>query len=192
MGFARPPRRVNLICGILSSDVDLMARAISQLVKYAGPTDLVSEVWPFVFTDYYELEMGTGLQRQFVSFERLIDPGTLVGMKTLANDLEARLCDDCGVPRSQRVVNLDPGYLSLSKLVLATTKDYNHRLYLGDGIYGEVTLHYQGGRWQAWPWTYADYADGLYFGWLTQVREALKDKLSAAGRDEPPVGGSAF
>lgn len=179
MGLVRSPRPVNLICGLISNDPDLMSRAVRMLVEYAGPTDAVSVIWPFDSTDYYELEMGEDLQRQFVSFAKLIDPGNLAHQKILSNELERRICYECGLPADQRRVNLDPGYLSLSKLVLATTKDYSHRLYLRDGIYAESTLHFEDGRWIAWPWTYPDYADGRYHEFFGQVRELYKAKLNA-------------
>jgi len=175
----RSPRPVNLICGLISNDPDLMARAVRMLVEYAGPTDAVSGWWAFDSTDYYELEMGEGLQRQFVSFAKLIDPGELAQQKILSNELERRICYECGVPADQRRVNLDPGYLSLSKLVLATTKDYSHRLYLRDGIYAESTLHFENGRWMPWPWTYPDYAEERYHAFFGEVRELYKAKLNA-------------
>jgi len=183
MGVIRPARPVNLICGLISNDPDLMVRAVGLMSHYYGPTDEVSETWPFACTDYYELEMGEGLQRRFVSFERLIDPSELVDTKILTNDLEQRICRDCGLPEEQRRVNMDPGYVSLSKLVLATTKDYSHRIYLRSGIYAESTLHYEHGRWVGWPWTYPDYADTRYHAFFVEVRERFKTKLTE--RDTP-------
>jgi len=181
MGAIRPPRRVNFICGILTGDEDLAARAIQLLKRQIGPIDEVSETWPFDATDYYEPEMGEALKRQFVAFAHLGDPVELPHLKVLTNDLETRIARDLALPELPRPVNLDPGYLTLSKLVLATTKDYSHRVYLRDGIYAESTLHYHDGRWQAWPWTYPDYADGRYHGFFTRVREHLKSKLSEDG-----------
>lgn len=179
MGAIRPPRPVNLICGLISNDPDLMTRAVRFLVQHQGPTDAVSELWPFDDTDYYTLEMGENLQRQFVSFERLIDPGQLATVKRLTNELERRINYDLGLPENQRRVNLDPGYLTLSKIVLATTKDFSHRLYIGSGMYAESTLHFEAGRWQAWPWTYPDYAGPRYHAFFEQLREAYKDKLNS-------------
>ena len=162
MGFVRSPRPVNLVCGLVSSDPDLMARAVRLLEQRQGPRDAASEVWPFDYTDYYAVEMGENLQRQFISFAQLIDPGALAGIKVLANELERRVNLDLGLPEEQRRVNIDPGYLTLAKLVLATTKDYSHRMYIGQGIYAESTLHYEHGQWIAWPWTYPDYAGPRY------------------------------
>jgi len=179
MGAIRPPKPVNLICGLISNDPDLCTRAVRLLCEYVGPTDEVTEFWPFDFTDYYQVEMGEDLLRQFVSFDRLIEPVELAGLKVLTNDIERRVCEACGLPTTQRRVNLDPGYIATSKLVLATTKDVGHRVYLRDGIYAESTLHYQGGQWLPWPWTYPDYADGSYHPFLNRVRERLKNKLKA-------------
>ncbi|MHC4442434.1 MAG: DUF4416 family protein [Planctomycetota bacterium] len=181
MGAIRLVRQVNLICGLISNDPDLMGRAVRLLVEHAGGTDLVSELWPFDTTDYYDVEMGEGLQRKFVSFERTINPGELAHVKILTNELERRISYDCGVPENQRLVNLDPGYVTLSKLVLATTKDYSHRIYLGQGIYAESTLRYENSQWTAWPWTYPDYADMRYHEFFKEVREKYKQKLSSLG-----------
>ena len=189
MAAIRSVRPVNLICGLISDDPDLMTRAIQLLSKHAGPTDLVIDLCPFDMTDYYETEMGSDLQRRFVSFERLIQPGELVAFKQITNDLEECLIRDCAMPAGMRPVNLDPGYLTLSKLVLATTKDFSHRLFLGGGIYAESTLHYEGGGWIPWPWTYPDYVDGRYFPFLDQVRDGLKVKLTA--EPAPPQQGRA-
>lgn len=189
MGAIRPPKRVNLICGLIANDPDLMDRAIRLLSEHVGPVDEVSELWPFEDTDYYTLEMGENLRRRFVSFSRLIDPVELAGLKILSNELEARICRECGLPDSQRRVNLDPGYIALGKLVLATTKDYSHRLYLRDGIYAESTLHFENGRWVPWPWTYPDYADSRYHAFFMRVRERLKEKLNAVSSDPAPGKG---
>jgi len=189
MGVIRSPRPVNLICGLISSDSDLIARAVKMLSKYCGPADIVSQVWPFDLTDYYEVEMGTGLLRQFASFENLIDPGQLASIKVQTNQIEERIGCECGLPEGQRPVNIDPGYIELSKLVLATTKNGSHRVYLRDGIYAESTLHYRTGRWTAWPYTYPDYADERYHAFFEQVRDRYKAKLDATGEPRRMEGG---
>jgi len=185
MGAIRSPRPVQPICGLISSDPDLMRRAVALLARHCGEPDAQSELWPFDSTDYYEPEMGPGLQRMFVAFGRLMDPGGLRDLKILTNDLERRISRDLGLPEQRRTVNLDPGYMALSKLVLATTKDHAHRVYLGGGIYAECTLRYEHARWVPWPWTYPDYADERYHRFFTEVRERyqarLQDLTSARG-----------
>ena len=178
MGAIRAPEPVNLICGLISNDPDLMARAIRMMKEHIGPTDEITERCPFDMTDYYTAEMGEDLQRQFVSFEKLIQPDEIVYLKTLTNQLETRITRDLGLPEDHRRVNLDPGYITLSKLVLATTKDFSHRVYLRDGIYAEVTLRYTGGKWTPCPWTFPDFADERYHAFLDRVRQRFKEKLS--------------
>jgi len=113
--------------------------------------------------------------RRFVTFTELIDPGELVELKLHTNALEQELAVE-----GKRRVNLDPGYVSLAKLVLATTKNQWHRIYLAQGIYAEVTLSYQHGAWQPQPWTYPDYASPGYLDLLAGVRRRYKTQLEQA------------
>jgi len=177
MGHIRPPRRVKLICGMIGPDHDLMRRAAKMTTHAFGEIDLTSEVWAFNATDYYEVEMGPDLKRWFVSFRELISPERIAEIKRLTMATETRLAEECLRPASQRVVNLDPGYVDLSKLVLATTKDHAHRIYLDRGIYAEVTLRFHQGRWTPWPWTYPDYAAETYHAFFVQVRQRLVEQL---------------
>jgi hypothetical protein len=179
MGAIRPPKKAVLFAGLLSGDEDLLRRAAHILQKHFGPVLATSDLWPFDQTDYYEAEMGPDLQRQFVAFTEMIDPGRLAEIKRETNDIEGRISVECVLPEGFRAVNIDPGYLTLSKMVLATTKDYSHRMYLGRGIYAEVTLHFESGRWQPWPWTYPDYASGRYDEFFAALREYLKERISA-------------
>lgn len=179
MGAIRPPKRAKLLVGLLSGDADLMALARRRLKQHFGEIDLETELWPFTSTDYYQAELGDDVKRQFVFFRELVSVERLAEIKRLANDMELRICDDLALPHATRPVNIDPGYITLSKLVLASTKDYSHRIYLQRGVYAEVTLHYHGGGWQSWPWTYPDYAADTYHATFTQARELLKEQLSA-------------
>lgn len=172
MGTAREPAPVKLIASLLTGDVGLLPGVRAALVDAFGPTDLESEILLFDHTDYYAAEFGPALQRQFVTFERLIAPQDLTAAKRQTNDLEQALAQE-----GRRRVNIDPGYVSLSKLVLATTKDHAHRLYLGQGIYGEVTLAYQQGRFRPWPWTYSDYASDRYCALFMEIRKRYKAQI---------------
>ncbi len=184
MGRIRPPRPAKLICGLIGGDADLLARARNLLAKQIQQIESVSDIWPFDQTDYYQQEMGQDLKRQFVSFAGVVQADRLAEIKRLTNQLEQRIADDVLDPDIPRPVNLDPGYITLSKLVLATTKDYSHRIYLQAGIYAEVTLHYESGGWQAWPWTYPDYAAPTYHAFFTQVRETLRRHLAESGDED--------
>ncbi len=172
MGTAREPAPVKLIASLLTGDVDMLPKVRAALARAFGPTDLESEILPFDHTDYYAAEFGSALQRQFVTFERLIAPEDLPAVKRQTNEMERALAQE-----GRRRVNIDPGYVSLSKLVLATTKDHAHRLYLGQGIYGEVTLAYQQGRFRPWPWTYSDYASDSYCALFLEIRKRYKAQI---------------
>jgi hypothetical protein len=176
MARPRAPERVRLFAGLLSNDPDLMRRARQQLTKILGPVDLESDLWPFDQTDYYEPEMGPDLQRRFISFEIPVPPDVLPEIKLATNGLEQQIADEALLPDIARPVNIDPGYIDLTKLVLATTKDRGHRIYLARGIFAEVTLQYTAGNWQALPWTYPDYTSPEYHAFFTRVRDRLQDQ----------------
>jgi hypothetical protein len=113
------------------------------------------------------------LLKQFVVPAQTIDPGRLSAIKQLTNDWEAEYAAGAGHPES-RPLNLDPGYLTLAKLVLASTKDHAHRIYLADGIYSEVTLSYRGKAWQPFDWTYPDYRRADFQQFFTECRGLLR------------------
>ncbi|MBN2211965.1 MAG: DUF4416 family protein [Sedimentisphaerales bacterium] len=175
-----PPKPVKLIVGMLSRDEGLFVPAESKMAALWGAIDITSKVMAFEQTRYYEKEMGTGLRRKFVAFVDLIRPEKLACVKHQSNAIEAELAATeakrLGVARP---INLDPGYVEPSKLVLATTKNYSHRIYIGENMYAEATLRYHQGQWQGWPFTYPDYASGAYFDFLTSVRERLMEQLSS-------------
>ncbi|MBU0638204.1 MAG: DUF4416 family protein [Planctomycetes bacterium] len=187
MARLRAPQPVKLFCGLLSSDVDLLQRARQLLQRRSGPIDLVSEIWPFDQTDYYQEEMGADLKRQFVSFEQPVPPDALPGIKHDTNAVEEEIAAQCAGLEITRPVNLDPGYLDLGKLVLATTKDRSHRLYIGQSMYAEVTLHFMNNRWQTWPWTYPDYHRAEYHEFFVRVRDRLRQQR----RDLPDAFGES-
>lgn len=178
MGRPRPPLPVKLIVGMLSTDGDLLRRARQLLSRAFGAVDAETELWPFEHTAYYREEMGEPLLRQFLSFADTISPERLAEIKRYTNELEASLADEALAVEHPRPVNLDPGYVDLGKLVLATTKDRSHRIYISGGVYAEVTLMFTEGAWRAMPWTYPDYAEPRYHGFLATVRELLKTARS--------------
>jgi hypothetical protein len=163
---------------MLSNDVGLFEIAGTRLEKKLGPVELKSHIFPFIYTDYYEAEMGKDIKRQLFSFQKLMDPGTLADLKLFTNKLEEEFQKERTVrPERGRPINLDPGYLTGSKLVLASTKDYYHRIYLGKGIYAEVTLRYVRGAFEPLPWTYTDYRSKEYMDFFTEIRTLYMKKL---------------
>ncbi|MBL8889204.1 MAG: DUF4416 family protein [Planctomycetaceae bacterium] len=176
MGVLMPPAPVILFCAIYGNKATSLAWAREKLVAKWGKLALTSAELPFNETQYYEASMGRNLQKQLLAFADLHPPESLPQWKLESNELEAEF-QALGGHDVARAVNIDPGYVTLAKLVLATTKDRDHRLYIGQGIFAEVTLHFKHGRWQHDRWTYADYQRPEYHEFLTQCRELLKVKL---------------
>jgi hypothetical protein len=172
------PKPVKLIIGILAANNKCLNTAVDVLIDHFGKADFTSEVWPFDKTDYYKKQTGTHILRQFISIERLIDPGKLVKIKHKTNKLEQKLAKTLVLPLP-RPVNLDPGIIEPSKLVLATTKNYSHRIYIGDNLYAEVTLIFDKGRWRPLEHTYPDYRQQCYFDFFEKVRTRLLEQLKS-------------
>ena len=161
---------------MISARPELFDRAARALSETFGPVDLTSEIMDFDFTHYYDRQMGSPLHRRFVAFSSCVSPEALVEAKWATNALEGEFAAQLG-PEPPRPINLDPGYVEASKLVLASMKNFSHRIYLGRSVYAEVTLQYHGGSWAAMPWTFPDYACGRYHPFLTQVRDRLRAQL---------------
>jgi hypothetical protein len=165
---------VKLIAGMIGRGGEIFPEALAPLESRCGPVDFQSEFIPFDFTGYYEKEMGPSLLRRFYSFQNLIDPGDLPELKIETNRIEDELCDR---ETGRRRINIDPGYVALSKLVLATTKERPHRIHIGRGIYAEVTLQYQGSSFSPWDWTYPDYRTETYISIFNRIRDEYASKL---------------
>ena len=170
------PEPVKLIIGILAADEQCLTVARDAIVAEFGPADLISDIWPFTQTDYYEDQAGEHILRQFVTIDKLIDPGELAAIKHKTNEMEQTLATQLDVGL-RRPVNFDPGYIELSKLVLASTKNFSHRIYIGDNMYAEVTLTYSKGTWIDYRYTFADYKQGKYHDFLSKVRERLLEQV---------------
>lgn len=179
MAQVGPPPSVKLFCGMICAQAEMFARARRRLETAFGPVDLESPVMPFDMTDYYAKQMGRNLLRRFVSFERLVRPDRLVSAKVRTNRIEADFTRRYGQV-TPRPINLDPGYITEASLVLATMKNFSHRIYLARGVYGDLTLMYRRGRWEKLPWTFPDYASGRYDEFLVEARWLL----SARKREE--------
>ena len=175
MGQVKTPQPVKLIVGAFAPDGALLEEARAAVAAEWGGVDFESGLLPFEHTTYYQPQFGTGLLRRIWTCGPLIDPGALAAIKLRTNELEQRWAVE-----GRRRVNLDPGYLSLAKLVLATTKNHGHRIYLGSGIYAEVTLAYRDGGFRPWPWTYPDYATSRYCELFAAIRRRYVGQLRGA------------
>ena len=164
---------------MISADVNLLAAAVGPLSEAFGAVDILSDAMDFDFTHYYDDQMGSPLHRQFVSFAECVRPDGLAAAKLRTNGIEADFARRrAGGPA--RPINLDVGYVEPAKLVLASMKNFSHRVYLGSGVYAEVTLMYRKAGWESLPWTFPDFASGRYDAFLTAVRDGLRGEKGAA------------
>ncbi len=172
MGRIKEHPPVKLVVGMISGRRPLFEAAQRGLATRFGPVDYQSDLLPWTFTDYYSWEMGEDLWRKFMAFQWLIDPAELAEIKLLTNWLEDEFSSE-----GKRAINLDPGYLDSAKLVLATTKDRAHRLYIGQGVFAEVTLYYKKGTFVPWEWTYPDYRTPEYIALFNQIRNLYREQM---------------
>ncbi len=172
MGAPNTPAPVKFITGILAASDALLPEARVALTEHYGPIDHASVQTDWTVSAYYREEMGPTIRRQFLSFERLIAADDLAALKLATNNLEGRWRSASG-----RQVNIDPGYIAATKLVLASTKDAAHRIYLGRGIYAEVTLLFTDGSFRPHPHTYPDYAARDAVAFFNGVRATYLEQL---------------
>lgn len=167
--MAKPcnPLPAKLIIGMISREPLLFEKIKKILSDKFGKIDMAGPVFNFNQTHYYENEMGADLKRQFLTFEPLVRAERLTKIKLLTNSLEKKFTGTS----LKRAINIDPGYLSLSKLVLATTKNYSHRIYAGCGIFEEITLCFKENTFQPLPWTYPDYRSKNYIDLFNDIRK---------------------
>jgi len=171
----KPFLPVKLICGIIASEERLFSEAEKRLASLYGNVDSRSPRIAFNLTAYYESQMGAGLHREFLSFAALIDPSRLSEIKIRTNILESEISADCGEGR--RAVNLDPGYLTPAALIMATAKDFSHRIPLSDGIYGHLEFLFTRTGIRRLAWTYPDFADEGYQRYFVELRRAYLAQL---------------
>ncbi len=166
----QPVDPVKLFCGVLLSEQADWERMQARLWDCFGPIDYTSKSFVFDATDYYQPEMGAGIRRLFVSFERLIDPAEIVSVKLESNRLEEEFLFSEG----GRSINLDPGYMDTFKVVLASAKSGWQKIYLDRGIYADPTLYYRKGAFYPFEWGFPDFKGGLYNEALLQIRQRYK------------------
>ncbi|MFH1673339.1 MAG: DUF4416 family protein [Pseudomonadota bacterium] len=166
MSTPQKPKPAKLIVGLFLNDKVIIRKVTESLAAYCGQPDAVSPWLSFHHTDYYAPEMGQPLFRRLFAFADLIEQDTLSDIKLFANKLEQDFMSG-----GKRLVNIDPGYLLAERFVLATGKNYTHRIYLRDGIYADLTLIYNKGIFHPLDWTYPDYTEGEMFTFLECVRK---------------------
>ena len=165
MSRPRKPAPAKLVTGMFMRRKELFDQAAAELVASYGDLDMVSPWMPFDYTRYYEKEMGGPLSRRLIVFRGLIEQDELAAVKLKTNALENQF-----ELQGKRQINIDPGYLLLERFVLASGKNFTHRIYMSQGIYADLTLIYRHGAFEKLPWTYPDYADAPMTDFLSQVR----------------------
>jgi len=165
MSIIQTPKPVKLVIGIFMKDRNLLKPVAQDLTDSFGPIDLAGPWFLFDFTNYYESEMGAPLFRRVLSFKDLIPPYDLANIKLITHNLENK-----HLKNDKRMVNIDPGYMAHERFVLATAKNFAHRICIGNGIYADLTLIYTKEAFQTLPWTYPDYAHNNMRTFLTRVR----------------------
>jgi Domain of unknown function (DUF4416) len=166
------PEDVKLVSSLFSPQETLLEQVIRELQASFGPVDWTSPSLCFDRTSYYEREMGWPLYRRFVSYRRLIRPEEIVQVKLVCIRVENEYS-----LAGKRQINIDPGYISLERLILTTGKNYTHRIYLSKGIYADLTLVFRKGSFVSLQWTYPDYADPTVIGYFNEVRARYKAQL---------------
>ncbi|MBN2009926.1 DUF4416 family protein [candidate division KSB1 bacterium] len=170
MGHVNAVQDVKLFAGITFQDERTLANVQQLLEHRFGEIDMQSPIFDFTFTTYYAVEMGAALQKVFWSFSLLIPPEKLVDAKLFSNNIEARFATHDG----KRTINIDPGYLSNGNIVLATTKNFAHRVYLGKGIYGDMHMIFRHNQFHPLEWTYPDYSQPLAMDFFLKIREIYR------------------
>ena len=178
MSVPRPPKPAKLVISLFLREKHLISPVAKDLADTLGSMDMVSFWFEFDFTSYYETEMGKPLYRRILTLQSLIEQEDLADIKLATNEIERKYSEN-----GKRRVNIDPGYMVPARFVLATGKDYAHRVYIGKRIYADVTLIYQQGQFQVLPWTYPDYAADVMRDYLDRVRNQYM-----AGLKRCPLG----
>ena len=174
MSIPQAPKPAKLVIGLIMKDRSLFESLGVELSAGFGSVDMVSSWMPFDYTSYYEPEMGKPLFRRLLTYKKLIHQDELPEIKLATNRLEESVAQG-----GRRRVNIDPGYLLYERFVLASGKNFSHRIYIGRNIYADLTLIYQRGGFEKLPWTYPDYADQPMLEFLTRVRRKYAIDLKA-------------
>ncbi|MEN2985205.1 MAG: DUF4416 family protein [Thermodesulfovibrionaceae bacterium] len=172
MGKPGKPKKVLLFIGTLFNDEEYYFKAKEILESIFGEILFESAKMQWNYSNYYSDELGSPIQRRFIFFKNLISEEDLAEIKIKTNEIEDSLSLE-----GKRKINLDPGYLGLAKIVLATTKDYSHRIYLKKGIYAEVTLIFKNSSFQPHINTYRDYASEDYIKLFNLARTLYKELI---------------
>jgi len=174
-----PPGR--LVVSIIYSSIDALADALKLLERQFGRVQYETIETTYSATTYAE-EMGDSLQRRFFSFEKPVERDRLPQIKTACQKIEKQFGDHVD-DFTFRTVNLDPGILTPDNLVMASTREYNHRIYLSDGVFADLVLVFAKGRFVRMPWTISDFYHGEAIEFFLRVRASFELMEEPAGSE---------
>jgi len=183
MSIPGDPGPAMAVLSVLSARMEaLWPDILGRVTALFGPPVHVSDALPFDFTAYYDAELGTPIVRRMLGFSQLTPQDALADIKLATNALEGVFARADG----RRRVNLDPGLLTQERLVLATGKNFGHRIYLRCGIFADLTLVFRKGSWHILPWTFPDYRSPALLAELTTLRGLFRQLLDASGTPTGP------
>ena len=160
----------------MAGEPEVFSITQEELANLYGPIDMESDIFPFTYTDYYSKQMGgSSLMRKFISFDTLIAPETLSDIKMTANHIEEKIKTKLQSPH--RIVNIDPGIINDSSLIMATVKDFAHRIPLQQGIYGHLELLFGKKEIRILGWTYPDFRKETYHSFFLNARKKYLDQI---------------
>ena len=179
MSIPKAPEPAKLVIGLFMKEKRLIEKITAEFIEAFGSIDMVSPWFPFDYTDYYKPEMSAPLFRRMLAFKELVRQNSLADIKTLTNKIELNYSRE-----EKRLVNIDPGYMLKERFVLATGKNFTHRIYIGRKIYADLTLIYTKGEFKKLPWTYPDYSNKNMLSFLIQVRKKYVVDLKREKNDK--------
>lgn len=183
MSVRRHPAAAALVVSVIYQREDRFDEAARRMAAAWGRPHRISEPFRFDKTGYYRGEMGEPLFRRFFVGCRPVERDALPGIKVGAETIERELAAG-----GRRTVNIDPGLLSDENFILSTGKNFSHRVYLGDGVFADLTLVYRGGEYRPLPWTYPDYAAGETRDFLAEIREIFRRARKRGENGRPDRG----
>lgn len=173
MGVIKQHKPVKFFCAVTFCNNIKLSDIADKIESVFGEIELQSGLYNFSqYTDYYKAEMGDNLKKNFIAFTKIREPELLVKYKIETNQLEKDF-----LSKGRRTINIDPGYLTEAKIILATTKDYSHRIYLGEGIFGDLHLFFENGSFRKQQWTYPDYRQDSAIDFFNKMRLCYREQL---------------
>jgi hypothetical protein len=180
MSLRSVPLPGKLLISVIYREEGVFREAAARIVGLFGEAERTSEAFPFDRTEYYTREMGAPLSRRFIVTAGEYPRDSLADAKIAAEKVEGEFSTD-----GRRAVNVDPGLLTDENFLLATGKNYSHRIYLRDGVFADLTLVFRGGEYRPLSWTYPDCASDAIRAFLGEVRADWRNVRKTRGGEAP-------